>query len=72
MEDKEIMINNETEQLNTANKKSKKPKAIRNQFLFKKGGYSGDYVLEAFQSAEYTDISAFLSEGKAALERIFG
>ena len=38
----------------------------------KKGGYSGDFVLEAFQSSEYTDISEFLSEGKANLERYFG
>ena len=38
----------------------------------KKGGYKGDFVLEAFQSAEYTDISAFLSEGKRELERFFG
>jgi len=37
-----------------------------------KNDYKGDYVLEAFRSAEYTDISAFLSEGKAQLERFFG
>ena len=38
----------------------------------KKGGYEGDFTLEAFQTAEYTDISAFLSDGKARLEQIFG
>ncbi len=38
----------------------------------KKGGYKGDFVLEAFQSSEYSDISEFLSEGKARLEEIFG
>ena len=38
----------------------------------KKGGYKGDFVLECFQSAEYTDISAFLSDGMARLKEIFG
>jgi len=38
----------------------------------KEGGYQGDFVLEAFRSAEYADISEFLSTGKARLERIFG
>ena len=38
----------------------------------KKGGYKGDFVLEAFQSAEYADISDFLSTGKERLEHIFG
>ena len=38
----------------------------------RKGGYKGDFVLEAFQSAEYADISEFLSTGKERLERIFG
>ena len=37
-----------------------------------KGGYKGDFVLEARQSAEYADISEFLSEGKRQLEAIFG
>ena len=37
----------------------------------KEGGYKGDYVLEAFQSAEYADISEFLSIGKTRLEEIF-
>ncbi|MCR4725999.1 MAG: sugar phosphate isomerase/epimerase [Clostridia bacterium] len=38
----------------------------------KKLGYKGDYTLEAFQTPEYTDISDFLSDGKARLEQIFG
>ena len=38
----------------------------------KDGGYKGDFVLEAFQSAEYADISEFLRTGKERLERIFG
>ena len=38
----------------------------------KDGGYKGDFVLEAFQSAEYADISEFLTTGKERLERIFG
>jgi len=38
----------------------------------KDGGYKGDFVLEAFQSAKYADISEFLSTGKERLERIFG
>ncbi len=38
----------------------------------KDGGYKGDFVLEAFQSAEYADISEFLQVGKQRLERIFG
>jgi len=38
----------------------------------RKGGYKGDFVLEAFQTAEYADISEFLSVGKERLERIFG
>ena len=38
----------------------------------KKGGYKGDFVLEAFQTAEYADISEFLTTGKQRLERIFG
>lgn len=38
----------------------------------KKIGYKGDYTLEAFQSAEYSDISEFLSDGKTRLEQIFG
>ncbi len=37
----------------------------------KAGGYEGDFVLEAFQSAEYADISEFLRTGKERLERIF-
>ena len=37
-----------------------------------KGGYKGDFVLEAFRTAEYADISEFLSVGKERLERIFG
>ena len=37
----------------------------------KKGGYKGDFVLEAFQSAEYADISEFLKTGKQRLESIF-
>ena len=38
----------------------------------KNGGYSGDFVLEAFQTPEYADISEFLRIGKERLERIFG
>ena len=38
----------------------------------KDGGYKGDFVLEAFQSAEYADISEFLKTGKQRLESIFG
>ena len=38
----------------------------------KDGGYKGDFVLEAFRSAKYADISEFLSVGKERLERIFG
>ena len=37
----------------------------------KAGGYKGDFVLEAFQSAEYADISEFFATGKERLERIF-
>lgn len=40
--------------------------------ILKNGGYKGDFVLEAFQTAEYADISEFLYEGKALLERFFG
>jgi len=43
--------------------------ALRNKL--EKGGYKGDFVLEAFQSAEYADISEFLSVGKERMERIF-
>jgi len=38
----------------------------------KEGGYKGDFVLEAFQSAEYADISEFLKTGMQRLEGIFG
>ena len=36
------------------------------------GGYEGDFVSEAFRSAEYADISEFLSTTKARLEQFFG
>ena len=37
----------------------------------RKDGYKGDFVLEAFQSAKYADISEFFAIGKERLERIF-
>jgi len=38
----------------------------------REGGYQGDFVLEAFRSAEYADISDFLRVGRERLEAIFG